>query len=126
MQDMADFFVTIGKTVSNAVAKQCKFHNDTEYKVLVIDHDGNRPLNPGRIQGNWLFPGFSVDLEMEFSQNQKRRVNFPANKFDNLTHRMSKVFEDHIHQYESGQTAHNVGTYIQWCSIYNGVLLVEA
>lgn len=55
-----------GEVVKNAVVGQCRFENNTKYKVEIIDHDGTRTLNPGETQGNYLVKGFSVDLVMKF------------------------------------------------------------
>lgn len=89
-----------GEVVKNAVVGQCRFENNTKYKVEIIDHDGTRTLNPGETQGNYLVKGFSVDLVMKFRDTKEVKINFPASKFENRTHQMSMIFADEIKAYE--------------------------
>jgi hypothetical protein len=46
-----DFIGGLGKMVvgvaANAVAKSTTLVNDTDYKVIIYDHDGTRTLAPG-------------------------------------------------------------------------------
>ncbi len=100
---MAAFFKTIGDVVSNAVVKQCTFYNDTDYRVVVVDHDGTRTLDPGDSEGNYLVSGFSVDLVMKFLGSKEEKITFPSSDFDNRTHKMSVVFGSKIREFENSQ-----------------------
>ena len=89
--------------MKNAVVKECTLYNDTEYKVVVVDHDGTRTLDPGCSEGNYLVSGFSVDLVMEFPGSKEERITFPSSDFGNRTHRMSVIFEHEISAFENSQ-----------------------
>ena len=95
----AGFQVT-GEVLKTAIVGQCYFHNDTEFLVLIIDHDGTHSLNPGETQGNYLVKGFSVDLLMKLTDNREVKINFPSSKFENRTHKMSTIFENEIKAYK--------------------------
>ena len=97
---MEAFFKTVGDVVSNAVVKQCTFYNDTDYQVMVVDHDGTRTLNPGCSEGNYLVSGFSLDLVMKFPGSKEEKINFSSSDFGNRTHKMSVIFRSKISAFE--------------------------
>lgn len=101
---MSNFFANaarvVGEVVQNTFVGQCRLENNTKYKVEIVDHDGTRTLNPGETQGNYLIKGFSVDLVMKFTDTKEHKINFPASKYQNRTHKMGMIFADEIHAYE--------------------------
>ncbi len=51
----------LGEVIKTAVLNRCTFENDTKYKVVIVDHDGTRILEPGRSQGIvWYIICFSL------------------------------------------------------------------
>ena len=99
---MADFFKTIGDVVKTTFVKECTFYNDTDYEVVVVDHDGTRTLHPGCSEGNYLVTGFSVSLVLKLPGREERKP-FPSSQYDNRTHAMSEVFRDEIEDFKARQ-----------------------
>ena len=117
---MALFFLpflnkTVRDVTGNAVVKKCTFENDTKYDVEIVDHDGTRTLGPGESQGNYLVTGFSVDLVMKLSDTKEVKINFPSSKFENRTHKMGLVFNDHIKEFESSSALSAVTVLDGYC-----------
>lgn len=106
------------RVFKTATVRQCIFYNDTNYLVLIIDHDGTRSLKPGEIQGNYLVKGLSVDLLMKLTDNREVKINFPSSKFENRTHKMSTIFENEIKAYELSLTK-VVHANSKWHLVYN-------
>ena len=76
---------------ANAVAKSTTLVNDTDYKVIIYDHDGTRTLAPGTQQGNKLVRGFTIDLEIVNGKKAHRVSSFDYSGKDKVY--MSDVFE---------------------------------
>lgn len=96
------------EVVENAVVKRCTFENDTDYTVMIVDHDGTRSLDPDEQQGNYLIGGFSVDLVLKLPDAEEVKITFPSSNFENRTHKMSKIFADAIREYESSRAMQSV------------------
>ena len=108
----------VGEVVGNAFVGHCRFENNTKYEVEIVDHDGTRTLNPGETQRNYLVKGFSVDLVMKFTDTKEDKVNFPASRYENRTHKMSMIFADEIKAYEMSLVK-VVSGFSKWHLIFN-------
>lgn len=81
----------------------CKFSNDTDYPVDIVDYDGTRRLSPGSTQSNYLVKGpFYVTLKMTLPDGTISSVNFFGSSYQGLTHLMSEIFKDPIERLEEG------------------------
>ena len=93
---LKQFWNSTKAVVQNTVVATCTFENDTQYPVVIVDHDGTRTLHPRGLEGNYLVRGFSVDLIMQLSGGREVKINFPTRRFENRRHKMSVIFRDHI------------------------------
>lgn len=114
---MNPFIAIAGEVLKNAFVGNCNFENDTSYPVLIVDHDGTRMLYPGTSQGNYLVKGFSVDLILKLSDSKEVKINFPASKFENRTHKMSKVFAGYIDEMKTQLEVSGVTS--KWCLVHS-------
>ena len=112
---MAFIFNKIAEVVENTVMNNCTFENDTEYQVTIVDHDNTRRLRPHTSQGNYLLPGFSVDLIMLLPFGEEKKINFPSSAFEGRTHKISKIFQEHIMKIEIKV----IKAFSRWEFVYN-------
>ena len=94
------FFKQMWDTVKNAAVARCTLENDTMYRVLIIDHDGTRCLNPGEVEGNYLVRGFGIDLIIKFNDKEEVKISFPSSQFQNRRHKLSVLFQKQIREYQ--------------------------
>ena len=91
----------------------CTFQNDTSYRVIIVDHDGTRTLHPGQSENNYLVKGFSLKLVLKLSDTNEVKKEFSAAEFENRTHKISKIFAEHINSIKV------LGVSSKWKFIYN-------
>ena len=96
------------EVVKNAVVKRCTFKNDTNYTVMIVDHDGTRSLDPDEQQGNYLISGFSVDLVLKLPDAEEVKITFSSSSFENRMHKMSNIFTNAIREYKNSRAMQSV------------------
>lgn len=97
--------------MSGWFTKSTTLVNDTEYKVIIIDHDNTRDLKPGTSQGNTLAKGFSIDLEIRHEKDSERKN---LNYENDSKYYMSNFFKDKIAAWKLKQVKRTGEIELSW------------